>query len=67
MGESNDLLLGKTVVSVVAPGLGAVLHLGALGSVDYTPPLGFTGTVQFQYQLTNSRGTSIATVTISVG
>jgi large repetitive protein len=45
---------------------GGVVILNADGSFSYTPPSLFTGTDLFRYALSNSSGSSLATVTITV-
>lgn len=42
------------------------VQLNANGSVTYTPPSGFTGSDSFKYILSNTGGSSTATVTITV-
>jgi uncharacterized protein YjdB len=46
--------------------VGGSVQLNADGSLSFTPPTGFTGTISFQYRLTSSTGTSDATITITV-
>jgi uncharacterized protein YraI len=54
-----------TAQLVTAPGVGSVV-LGPDGSFTYTPPLGFFGTVTFQYRILQGTNTSnTATVTLN--
>jgi Big-like domain-containing protein/putative Ig domain-containing protein len=63
--------LGGTVTSNAAGttanfGTGGSLVVQSNGEFTFTPALGFTGVFTFQYRLTNTGGTSDATVTIHV-
>lgn len=57
---------GSTVTPLPGHATGS-LKVNADGSVDFTPPTGFTGVYTFQYRITNARGSSDAQVTIAVG
>jgi hypothetical protein len=46
---------------------GGSLTVNGNGSVNFTPPDGFTGEFEFQYRISNTRGTSDAIVRIAVG
>ncbi|MBA2245475.1 MAG: cadherin-like domain-containing protein [Gemmatimonadetes bacterium] len=63
--------LGGTVESNAAGSTasndGHSLTVNSDGSFVYTPKTGFTGNFTFQYRITNSAGSSDATVTIAVG
>lgn len=63
--------LGGTVTSNAAGdtatfGTGGSLTVQSSGAFTFTPSTGFTGVFTFQYRLTNTAGTSDATVTIHV-
>jgi hypothetical protein len=63
--------LGGTVTSNAAGatanfGTGGSLVVQSNGAFTFTPSTGFTGVFTFQYRLTNTAGTSDATVTIQV-
>ncbi|QBB71920.1 hypothetical protein ELE36_17000 [Pseudolysobacter antarcticus] len=62
---SNDTVNSATISAHTAPTHGA-LTLNADGSFAYTPTTGYTGSDSFTYTLTNSGGTSTATVTFTV-
>jgi hypothetical protein len=62
---SNDTLNSATISAHTSPAHGA-LSLNADGSFAYTPTAGYTGSDSFSYTLTNSGGTSTATVTFTV-
>ncbi|HEX6746985.1 MAG TPA: Ig-like domain-containing protein, partial [Longimicrobium sp.] len=63
--------LGGTVTTTTAPGTitvdGHTLTVNANGSFTYTPKNNFTGLFTFQYRISNTAGTSDATVKIAVG
>ena len=42
------------------------VRLNPDGTLEFTPPPGFTGTVRFRYRITNPIGSSDATVTVTV-
>ncbi len=50
----------------VSFGSGGSLTVNADGSFSFTPAAGFAGTFTFQYRITNTAGSSDATVTINV-
>jgi len=50
----------------VSFGSGGSLTVNADGSLGFTPAAGFAGTFTFQYRITNTAGSSDATVTIQV-
>ena len=63
---ANDTLNGATITSFDATGSnGGTLNLNADGSFTYTPALNFVGAETFDYTLTNSLGSSTATVTLT--
>jgi hypothetical protein len=61
-GTVTDNAAGDTV----AFGSGGSLTVNAGGGFTFTPATGFTGTFTFQYRITNSAGSSDATVSIAV-
>ena len=62
---SNDTINSATISAHTAPTHGT-LTLNADGSFAYTPTSGYTGSDSITYTLTNSGGTSTATVTFTV-
>jgi hypothetical protein len=52
--------------TAVAFGLGGFLRVNADGSMTFTPPTGFTGTITFLYRLANDHSSSDAMVTVTV-
>jgi Big-like domain-containing protein len=55
-----------TIISVTQPANGAATITN--GEISYQPQRGFTGTVTFQYTISDGRGgTATATVTVVVG
>jgi hypothetical protein len=61
-GAVTDRVAGDTV----GFGSGGSLGVGANGSFSFTPAAGFVGSFTFQYRITNTAGSSDATVTITV-
>ncbi len=61
-GAVTDRAAGTTATF----GTGGSLTVNANGSFTFTPATGFTGSFTFQYRITNSSGSSDATVTITV-
>lgn len=66
---ANDTLNTGTVTSFQNPGnAGGTVAINAIGQLTYTPPAGQTNIVDtFTYTLSNSVGSSTATVTVNVG
>ena len=65
-GSVTNNAAGSTVTPLTGETTGS-LTVNADGSFSFTPPTGFTGLYTFDYRLTNSAGSSDATVTIAVG
>ena len=65
-GAVTNNAAGSTVTPLTGETTGS-LTVNADGSFSFTPPTGFTGLYTFDYRLTNSAGSSDATVTIAVG
>lgn len=63
---ANDTLNGATITAHTDPASGTLNTFGTDGSFTYTPANGFSGDDTFTYTLTNSAGSSTATVTIYV-
>lgn len=64
---ANDTVNGATISTFDATSTnGGAVVLNSDGSFTYTPTNGFQGTDKFTYQLKNSKGTSTATVTLTV-
>jgi hypothetical protein len=65
-GTVADHAAGSTVSPLPGHANGS-LKVNADGSVEFTPPTGFTGLYVFTYRIGNVRGTSDAQATIAVG
>lgn len=65
--DPDENLDPTTTATVTAPTFGSVENLGT-GSFTYTPPVGFTGTDSFVYQICDTTNRcAFATVTIQMG
>ncbi len=61
-GNAGSFVAGNPV----AFGIGGSIRINPNGSLTFTPPTGFTGVFTVQYRLTNSIGTSDATMVVNV-
>ena len=66
-GDATSFAAGSLIAFGIGGFIGGQVRVLGDGSMTFTPPMGYTGTFQFQYRLANGIGlTSDATISITV-
>lgn len=62
----NDVVYGAAVMTMVSAPSKGTATVNPVGTITYTPPVGWTGSTSFTYRLTNAVGSDTAVVSVTV-